>query len=116
VIDGTPTLGASAGSWWLRGAVAWSLPLLIEAAAQASARLLAPEAGSASGQTGGRWLLAGVESAQLLASPRAGERVTLGARLVARLGGVVKVEAEVKGEDGELARLVLLLSAAPLGR
>jgi len=95
-------------SWWLRGASPMTLPLLVEATAQAAARLLAPS--ETHGSAG--LALAGIESAELFVPPVAGDGLAIEVRLVARLGGVVRVAGTVSRSEAEVARVVLTLASA----
>jgi len=92
----------------LRGASPMTLPLLVEATAQAAARLLAPS--ETHGSAG--LALAGIESAELFVPPVAGDGLAIEVRLVARLGGVVRVAGTVSRSEAEVARVVLTLASA----
>ncbi|MCM2270708.1 MAG: hypothetical protein NDJ75_11445 [Thermoanaerobaculia bacterium] len=110
-VGGAARLAASAGGWWLRGERELSLPWLVEAAAQAAARLLAsPNAGPAGGR---RLALAGIDGAELSRPLAPGEVAELRVRLAGRYATLVKVECEVVVDGAPLGRLQLLLAEPP---
>lgn len=110
-VGGAGRLAASAGGWWLRGESELTLPWLVEAAAQAAARLLA---GPDATPTGGRRLaLAGIDGAELSRPLAPGEVAELRVRLAGRHATLIKVECEVAADGAPLGRLQLLLATPP---
>jgi len=109
-VDGAGRLGATAGCWWLRGAGGLSLPWVVEAAAQAAARLLA---GDAPGSGPRRLALAGIDAAELARPVAPGETCELRVRLTGRFATVIQVEGEVALDGAPLGRLALLLATPP---
>jgi 3-hydroxymyristoyl/3-hydroxydecanoyl-(acyl carrier protein) dehydratase len=107
--DGAGVLGVTAGSWWLRGETPLTLPWLVEAAAQAAARLLELPAGESA-----RLALAGIDQAVLTRPVEAGERVELRVRLAGRWGALVRIDGELWADGLEIGRLSLTLAASPL--
>jgi len=105
-VDGAGFSAVTAGSWWLRGSAGLTLPWIVEAVAQAAARVLAQP-----GETQRRLALAGVDDARLQRPLDAGERCELRVRLVGRWGGLVKVEGEVRADGEPIGQLSLLLAA-----
>lgn len=105
---GAASAGVSAGSWWLRGETPLTLPWLIEAAAQAAARLLPPASGAR------ELALVAIDEASLARPVEAGERLELAVRLAGRVGELVRIEGEVRTDDAVLGSLRLTLAAAPL--
>lgn len=102
--EGTVEVCLTADSCWSRGS-AIAEPLLVEAMAQAAMLLVAsPEERS-------QGLLAGIDEAEFLLAVGPGDRLQARARLVGRLGGLVKLETTLE-RDGELvARSGLLLAS-----
>jgi hypothetical protein len=100
----TARLLLSADAYWQRGRNFLDLPLLIEAAAQASA-LLAPSGAVAIDEL----LLAGVSDCELVRPARIGETLEFEVSIQARLGTVVRVGAVVRSAGEEIARLKLTL-------
>ncbi len=89
---------------WSQGA-AIAAPLLVEAMAQAAMLLLARPEERQSG------LLAGVDDARFLEPVAPGDRLRATARLVGRLGGLVKLEATLERNGTVVARAGLLLAS-----
>ena len=95
--DGVAAAAVTAGSWWLRGDTPLTLPWVVEATAQAAARLLAPSTPESA-----RLSLAGIDEASLVRPVEAGERLELRAdgapigRLALTLAGPQPVPV---GED-----------------
>jgi 3-hydroxymyristoyl/3-hydroxydecanoyl-(acyl carrier protein) dehydratase len=84
---------------------AWGSPaLLAEAIAQAALLLEGgdPEAGR-------RGFLAGIEGFEIRRTPEAGETLTVGVRLSARYGAIVKFEGEVRSGSESIARGAILV-------
>lgn len=79
-------------------------PLLVEAMAQAAMVLLADPAQRHDG------LLAGIDDAEFLAAVAVGDRLRATARLVGRLGPLVKLEAALERDGIVVARAGLLLA------
>jgi len=98
---------ATAGSWWLRGEKSLTLPWLIEAAAQAAARLLAPHEASS------QLALAAIEQASLARPIAAGECMDLRVRVVGHWHRWTRVECEMSSGGEELGRLSLTLASNP---
>ena len=93
----------TADSIWSRGE-AIAGPLLVEAMAQAAMLLVAdPDERS-------RGVLAGIDEAQFLSPVGPGDRLLARARLVGRLGGLVKLEATLERGGAVVARSGLLLA------
>jgi 3-hydroxymyristoyl/3-hydroxydecanoyl-(acyl carrier protein) dehydratase len=107
-VDGAGRLAPTACAWWLRGRSELTLPWIVEAAAQAAARVLG-EPGAAPR----RMALAGIDAARLDRALTAGEICELRVRLAGRWGNLVKVEAEVEAGGSAIGRLDLLLAALP---
>jgi 3-hydroxymyristoyl/3-hydroxydecanoyl-(acyl carrier protein) dehydratase len=110
-VEGAGRLAVTAGSWWLRGPVGLSLPWIVEAAAQAAARLLAGKEGDRGGLR--RLALAGIDAAELARPVEPGETCELRVRLAGRFATLIKVESELAVGGAPLGRLALLL-ASPL--
>ena len=104
-------LRLSAGDWWLRGAARSPIGLLVEAAAQASALLLAPDG---AGEPSSLYL-AGIEDATIDELPAAGETIEIEARIEARLGRVTRVAARLLASGREAGRATLLLATGDGG-
>jgi 3-hydroxymyristoyl/3-hydroxydecanoyl-(acyl carrier protein) dehydratase len=94
----------TADALWSQGAEIAG-PLLVEAMAQAAMLLLA------SPQERQNGLLAGIDEAQFLAPVAPGDRLRATARLVGRLGGLVKLEATLERDGTVVARSGLLLAS-----
>jgi 3-hydroxymyristoyl/3-hydroxydecanoyl-(acyl carrier protein) dehydratase len=110
-VDDAAHLAPTAGGWWLRGTSDLTLPWIVEATAQAAARILAaPES-----PAGGRLALAGIDDARLSRAVAAGERCELRVRLAGRWGGLAKVEGEVLADGASIGRLGLLLATPAEG-
>jgi 3-hydroxymyristoyl/3-hydroxydecanoyl-(acyl carrier protein) dehydratase len=107
-VDGGGRFAATTAAWWLRGSSELTLPWIVEAAAQAAARVLG-EPGTAPR----RMALAGVDAARLDRALIAGEICELRVRLAGRWGHLVKVEAEVEAGGAAIGKLDLLLAALP---
>ena len=93
-------------SFWLRDGGRLPLPFCAEILAQAAARLLAgrdPERGRE------RWL-AGIEDLTLERPLLAGDRFEVRVTLRARLGGLLKVDGELRDASGQVARGSLILA------
>ena len=103
--DGVAAAAVTAGSWWLRGDTPLTLPWVVEATAQAAARLLAPSTPESA-----RLSLAGIDEASLVRPVEAGERLELRVRLVGRVGELVRVEAELRTDGAPIGRLALTLA------
>lgn len=104
-VDGRAArLRPSAGSWW-RGGTGLGLPWLVEAAAQATARVLG--AGGDAGE-GEDLSLGGVESARLDRPVDPGSDVELRPRIERRMGEVTRAVVAVE-IDGAVAGEVTLL-------
>jgi acyl dehydratase len=95
----------TAGAVWSRGAEA-TAPLLVEAMAQAAMVLLASPGERQNG------LLAGIDHAEFLQPVGPGDRLRATARLIGKLGGMVKLEAALERDGVVVARSGLLLATA----
>jgi 3-hydroxymyristoyl/3-hydroxydecanoyl-(acyl carrier protein) dehydratase len=95
----------TADASWSRGAEV-AAPLLIEAMAQAAMLLVAKT------EERQNALLAGIDDAQFLAAVAPGDHLRASAKLVGRLGGLVKLEVALKRNGTVVARSGLLLAAA----
>ena len=103
-LDGNSvTVCLSAGSPWSRGG-ALAEPMLIEAMAQAAMLLMArPEERSGA-------VLAGIDGAEFLLPVAPGDTLRATAKLLGRLGGVVKLAAALERGDQVVAHANLLLA------
>jgi len=95
----------TADATWSRGSEL-AAPLLVEAMAQA-AMLLAARPEERAGA-----MLAGIDDAQFLEPVRPGDHLRASARLIGKLGGLVKLEVTLKRNGGVVARSGLLLAIA----
>jgi hypothetical protein len=109
---GRATVRWSAADWWLRGAAAAPIALLVEAAAQAAAGLLLPESPIEAGPLDVETLrLAGVDDARVDALPLPGESWEVEARIERRLGRLTRVEARFFAGGREAGRATLVLTS-----
>ncbi len=95
----------TAGAVWSRGAEV-TAPLLVEAMAQAAMVLLASPEERQNG------MLAGIDGAEFLHPVGPGDRLRATARLIGKLGGMVKLEAALERDGVVVARSGLLLTTA----
>lgn len=102
-----PRALVASNSWWLRGDGPLTLPWLVEAAAQAAARVLDPRPSE-----GGRLALAAIDQASLDRPVVAGETIDLQMRLVGRFRDLIRVEGVVRSGGEEIGRLALTLVTA----
>ena len=116
--DGTVVLLVSANASQLRGAEALPAFLAVETLAQAALLALPGAAGDAAGggaaaaaPTGG--LLAGLESVRFHDALRPGDRLLASATLLARLGRLIKVRAELRRDEQVVVEGELLLAVKP---
>ncbi len=100
-------LQLTVGGYWLRNGSTLSLPLLIEAAAQAAALLTAP-----TGRTMDNLLLAGLSDCELFRPVIVGESLEFEVSLQAHVGAVVRVGVTVRAAGDEVARLTLTLTGS----
>lgn len=96
----------STNSFWLRDGGVLPLPFCAEILAQGAALLLA---GREPGEGASRWL-AGIENLTLERPLCGGDRLEVRVALKARLGGLFKVEGELRAADGLVARGSLILA------
>jgi hypothetical protein len=104
---GRATVRFSVDDWWLRGAAAAPIGLLVEAAAQAAATLLAPDGASDAAQL----RLAGVDDARVEGLPRVGESWEIEATVERRLGRLTRVGARFFAGGRPAGGATLLLSS-----
>jgi 3-hydroxymyristoyl/3-hydroxydecanoyl-(acyl carrier protein) dehydratase len=93
----------TANAVWSRGEAIVG-PLLVEAMAQAAMVLLADPEQRQNG------LLAGIDGAEFLSAVAAGDRLRATAKLVGKLGALVKLEAALERDGIVVARAGLLLA------
>ena len=108
--DGTVGVLISGNAAQLRGAAELPTFLAVEVLAQ-SALVALPESTSGDApREGGLGLLAGIQDVQFHAPLRPGDVLTAGATLVARLGPLLKIRAELRRDDEIVAEGELLLA------
>jgi 3-hydroxyacyl-[acyl-carrier-protein] dehydratase len=108
--DGTVGVLVSGNAAQLRGAPALPAFLAVEVLAQTALMALPEAASGGAPKAGGLGLLAGVQEVQFHSPLRPGDVLTAGATLVARLGPLLKVRAELRRDDTLVAEGELLLA------
>ena len=108
--DGTVVVLISGNAAQLRGAEELPAFLAVELLAQSTLIALAEPDGETPPTGGGLGLLAGVQDVQFHAPLRPGDRLSVAATWVARLGALSKVRAELRRGDELVAEGELLLA------
>jgi len=108
--DGTVAVVVSANAAPLRGAAELPAFLAVEVLAQSALVALPEPASGDASKEGGLGLLAGVQDVQFHAPLRPGDVLTASATLVARLGPLLKIRAELRRDDEVVAEGELLLA------
>jgi 3-hydroxyacyl-[acyl-carrier-protein] dehydratase len=110
--DGTAVVLVSGNAAQLRGADELPAFLAVEVLAQSALFALVEPSGEHESTRGGLGLLAGVQDVQFHAPLRPGDRVSVAATLLARLGALSKVRAELRRGDELVVEGELLLAMA----
>ena len=110
--DGTIVALVSGNAAQVRGAEELPAFLAIELLAQSALFALGEPPGERKSTQGGLGMLAGVQDVQFHAPLRPGDRLSVAATLLARLGGLSKVRAELRRGDELVVEGELLLAMA----
>ncbi len=108
--DGMVGVLISGNASQLRGAAELPAFLAVEVMAQSALVALPEPASGDAPKEGGLGLLAGVRDVLFHAPLRPGDVLTAGATLVARLGPLLKIRAELRRDDSVVAEGELLLA------
>jgi 3-hydroxyacyl-[acyl-carrier-protein] dehydratase len=110
--DGTVAVLVTGNAAQLRGADELPAFLAVELLAQSALLALGESAGDTATSGGGLGLLAGVQEVQFHAPLRPGDRLSVHATVLARLGALSKVRAELRRGDELVVEGELLLAMA----
>jgi len=108
--DGTVAVWISGNAAQLRGADELPPFLAVEVLAQSALVALREPMSSAAPKEPGLGLLAGIQDVQFHAPLRPGDVLTVAATLVARLGPLLKIRAELRRDDAIVVEGELLLA------
>jgi 3-hydroxymyristoyl/3-hydroxydecanoyl-(acyl carrier protein) dehydratase len=110
--DGTVVVLVSGNAAQVRGAEELPAFLAVEVLAQSALFALVESSGERDSSDRGLGLLAGVQDVQFHAPLRPGDRLSVAATLLARLGALSKVRAELRRGDELVVEGELLLAMA----
>lgn len=110
--DGTAVVMVAGNAAQVRGADELPAFLAVELLAQSALFALVEPSGQHGSSQGGLGLLAGVQDVQFHAPLRPGDRLSVAATLLAQLGALSKVRAELRRGDELVVEGELLLAMA----